>query len=248
MSHAFIIAGGKGERLKPHTENKPKCMVPVMGQPLLAHSIRWLVSYGFSDVTICCGYLHKIILDYFDDGSKFGANITYVKEESPLGRGGAFKEAFKQWSGQLDQPVLGINGDIITNLNLQELLKFHTVSAGLATIVATPLTSPYGIIDINQEGIVHGFREKPRLPFWINAGIYVFEPAIAELLPDHGDHETLTFPYLAEKGHLKAFKADNAFWRSVDTVKDLNELRDECEQIFYGSFLGKAFTHAMTRV
>lgn len=237
MKQAILLAGGKGERLRPLTQDKPKCMVSVLGKPLLAHLLHWLKASGISQVSVACGYRHEVIEDYFGSGSKLGINISYIVEEQPLGRGGALKHAMKSLPWQ-DEPVLAINADALTNLNINELLAFHRAQKGLATIVSVPLKSAYGIIDVAEDGNVFGFREKPELPFWINAGIYLFEPAIIDLLPDLGDHEDTTFPQLSQTGSLKAYRT-KAFWQSVDTVKDLGELREEMEKYFVNSFFGE---------
>lgn len=234
VEHAIILAGGKGERLRPYTEDRPKPMVPVMGSPLLSYTVRWLVAQGVNKISICCGHMNQVIVDYFGDGSKWGARISYVIEDSPLGRGGAIKAALANTPTSA-RAVLAMNGDILTNLNISDLHAFHRQQKGMATLTTVPLSSPYGVVDIGESGDVVGFREKPELPFWINAGIYLLDRSILELLPEKGDHELSTFPQLASEGRLKAFRS-KAFWRAVDTVKDLTELRHECEQLFFGSF------------
>lgn len=239
---AIIIAGGKGERLRPYTEDKPKCMIPVLGNPLLSFQVRLLKSHGFDHITICCGYLHEVIMEHFGDGGKYGVKIDYLIEEEPLGRGGAIRGALEKM-GTTTEPVLALNGDCFTNTNLGELLNFHKQHQPMATLVSVPLNSPYGILDFSDDTMISGFREKPELPFWINAGIYILNPAIKDLLPVKGDHETLTFPKLAENGKLRCFKS-RAFWRTIDTVKDLTEVRNEFEQMLFGAFLQTTSTGA----
>lgn len=234
MDRAIIIAGGKGERLRPYTEDRPKCMIPVLGNPLLSFQLRLLSSYGFKKVTLCCGYLHEKIEEHFGDGSKYGVKLEYLVEETPLGRGGALRRALEHAAPT--EPVLAMNGDSLTNINLGELIKFHKMNGPLATLVAVPLRSPYGIIDVKDDSLVCGFTEKPELPFWINAGIYVLDPGIIEKMPIKGDHEELTFPQLAEKNQLRVYKT-RAFWKTIDTVKDLTEVRGEFEQLVFGAFL-----------
>lgn len=238
MAHAILLAGGKGERLRPLTEDRPKCMISVMGRPLLSYLIQWVSAYGYNRITLACGYRHEVIREFFGDGTKYGVHIDYVIETEPLGRGGGLKQAMSGINAA-GEPILALNADAITNLNLSELKSFHKSQQGLATIVSVPLMSPYGIIDVSEQGDVVGFREKPELPFWINAGIYLLEPTIFELLPDKGDHEDTTFPTLAKDGLLKAYRS-RSFWRSVDTVKDLGELRNELEKLFFGAFFSPA--------
>lgn len=240
MSQAILLAGGKGERLRPLTEDRPKCMISVMGRPLLAYLIQWVSAYGYNRIVLACGYRHDVIQEFFGDGSKYGVQIEYIVETEPLGRGGGLKQAMSRIDIEhRREPVLAMNADAITNLNLSDLRSFHKSQNGLATLVSVPLMSPYGIIDVSEQGDVCGFREKPELPFWINAGIYLMEPTIFDLLPDRGDHEETTFPLLAKDGRLKAYRS-RSFWRSVDTVKDLGELRNELERLFFGAFFSPA--------
>jgi NDP-sugar pyrophosphorylase family protein len=238
MRQAVILAGGKGERLRPYTEDRPKAMIELLGSPIMAYQLHWLRSYGFQRVVIACGYRHEIIESHFGDGSKWGLKIEYEIESEPLGRGGALKKALKRIGG-FQQPVLAINGDGITNLKIDDLFAFHEKHKPVATLATFPLRSPYGIVDIDDDRTIRGFREKPELPFGVNAGMYVLEPEIVALLPDKGDHEDLTFPQLAEQGRLKAFQS-NSFWRTVDTAKDLTELRSELEKMFLSSFFTAA--------
>ena len=237
MDRAIIIAGGKGERLRPYTENRPKAMIPVLGNPLLSFQLRLLKSYGFTKITICCGYLNEVLTEHFGDGSKFGVKIEYLIEDEPLGRGGALRRALEHINPT--EPVLAMNGDSLTNINLGELANFHRANDPAATLVAVPLRSPYGIIDVTDETVVSGFTEKPELPFWINAGIYVLDPRIIPAMPTKGDHEELTFPQLAKEKQLRVFKT-RAFWKTIDTVKDLTEVRNEFEQLVFGAFLQSA--------
>jgi NDP-sugar pyrophosphorylase family protein len=240
MKTAIILAGGKGERLRPLTEDRPKAMVELLGTPIMAYQIHWLASYGFNRVIISCGHRHEIIQSYFGDGGKWNLQITYEVEDEPLGRGGALKQALRHVD-QADGPVLSINGDGISNCNIDELLNYHNQHMPLATLVTVPLRSPYGIVELDSDDTVTAFTEKPELPYGVNAGIYVLDPRIFEFLPDKGDHELTTFPKLAQSGKLKGFRS-KCFWRTVDTIKDLGELRSELERIFLDSFFKPADT------
>jgi NDP-sugar pyrophosphorylase family protein len=126
-----------------------------------------------------------------------------------------------------------LNGDIITSENPTELLAtFRHSQTGnsnhLASIMVVPMVSPYGLVDLNSEDDVIGFREKAEMAEWINAGIYVFNRRIFDLLPTLGDHETKTFPALAKSGQISALRS-RAFWRSVDSFKDLKEAEEYLE-------------------
>jgi NDP-sugar pyrophosphorylase family protein len=237
VNHAIILAGGKGERLRPYTDDRPKPMIPVLGNPLLAYQLRWLRHFGINRVTLCCGYLHEVIRSYFGNGTKYGVTIDYVLEQEPLGRGGAIRHAIEE--NGIRQPVLAMNGDMITNLDIDRFIAFHRKYDPGATLVSVPFKSPYGIVEVGEGAAVLGFQEKPELPFWINAGIYIMEPKMFSLLPEKGDHEVETFPKLCESGELRTFQT-RAFWRSIDTVKDLSDTRSEFEEFVFGNLMNFA--------
>jgi NDP-sugar pyrophosphorylase family protein len=227
--YALILAGGKGERLRPLTDSVPKPMVPVRDKPILLHQIEWLKQVGVTDVVFLVGYRWQTIQDYFKDGREFGIHARYSVEDSPLGRGGAIRQGFAQVLEEEDS-VLVLNGDIVTaeipNAVLDCYRQKKTAdSSHLATIMVVPMVSPYGLVDTDGQDDVVRFREKVELPYWINAGIYVFDRRIAPQLPELGDHETSTFPQLAQAGKISAFKS-RAFWRSVDSFKDLREAEE----------------------
>ena len=227
--YAMILAGGKGERLRPLTDNLPKPMVPLGGKPILEHQIEWLKAGGVSDVVFLAGYLWESIRDYFGDGDGFGVSAHYSVEDSPLGRGGAIKQGYPLLPPE-EQTVVVINGDIITEEKLAAVSDRHRERkvknpSQLATLLVTPMVSPYGIVDIEADQAVTGFREKVELPHWINGGVYVFDRAIFREFPELGDHEVETFPRLAREGKIAAFQT-RCFWRSVDSLKDLREAEE----------------------
>jgi NDP-sugar pyrophosphorylase family protein len=231
---AIILAGGKGERLRPYTQDRPKPMVEVLGIPILGYQIQWLRVQGITDIVIACGYRHEVIRDYFGDGRKWGVRIRYSVEEEPLGRGGALRQAMELVEGEV---CIATNGDVITNVRIQEILAQHRANGWMVTVVLTPFVSPYGIVEVAEDDRIVAFREKPELPYWINAGIYVLNREVKELLPEVGDHETTTFPRLAAEGRLGGFRS-RAYWKGVDTMKDLSEVSKDLEDRLLSAFLG----------
>jgi len=204
-------------------------MVPVCGKPILEHQVEWLKAGGVTDVVFLAGYRWEAIKDHFGDGDAFGVRAHYRLEKSPLGRGGAIKAGFPQVPSSEDT-VAVLNGDTITDETLDNLYAYHQErksanNSHLATIMVVPMVSPYGLVEMDRSGTVTGFREKVEMEHWINAGIYLFDRAIAEELPELGDHETETFPRLAQAGRLAAMRS-RSFWRSVDSFKDLSEAED----------------------
>ena len=223
--YALIIAGGEGERLRPLTSDRPKPMIEVAGKPILEHQIRWLARQGVSDAVLLCGYKAEVIQRHFGDGSRFGLRTHYSLEEVPLGRGGALKLGAQLLPPDEDV-VIALNGDILTDQPLAPMLRYHRRKQAAATVMLTRLRSPYGVTRIDRTGRITAFDEKPLLREWINAGLYVVSREFLRRLPDRGDHETTTFPQLVAEGRLLGYRSD-AYWRTVDTFKDLTEAAAE---------------------
>ena len=169
-----VLAGGKGTRLRPHTENCPKPMLPVRGKPMLEHIVDRARSEGFSRFVFAINYLGHLVEDYFGNGSRWQVDISYVRETSPLGTAGAL--GLLQPSPA--EPVLVTNGDLVTDLRYSEMLDFHMQNGAAATMAvrAHELQNPFGVVQIDGMDIV-GFEEKPVWRSHINAGIYVLDPS-----------------------------------------------------------------------
>ncbi len=219
--YALVLAGGKGERLRPLSEDRPKPMVLLAGKPILEYHLTWLRDNGVTHALLLCGYRADVIQSYFGDGRRWGLTIDYSLEDEPLGRGGAFKLAFGRVPPS-EELLIGTNGDILCNQPLAPILRTHRASGAVATVMLTRLVSPYGIVRVARDGRILRFQEKPRLPHWLNAGLYVLSRPFFDLLPDKGDHEDTAFPLLAERDQLWAYRA-RGYWRSIDTIKDLTE-------------------------
>jgi dTDP-glucose pyrophosphorylase len=168
-----IMAGGKGTRLRPHTENCPKPMLPVGDKPMLEHIIDRAMANGFNHFMLAIHYLGHMIEDYFGDGSKKNARIEYIREESPLGTAGALGLITQH----PDAPFIVTNGDVLTDINYGELLDFHIRQHASATMAVRiyEWQHPFGVVQTRGLEIV-GFEEKPVKQTHINAGVYVLEP------------------------------------------------------------------------
>ncbi|MCH8065363.1 MAG: nucleotidyltransferase family protein [Chloroflexi bacterium] len=217
---AIILAGGKGERLRPLTADRPKSMVPLGGKPILEHQLLWLRDGGVTDVVIACGYLHQVIQDYFQDGRTLGLRLQYSVEDEPLGRGGALKLGYRQVP-EGEPFVIATNGDNVIRQPLAPMIRQHQRTGAVGTLLLVQLRSPYGIVKQRGKRIT-GFEEKPLLPHWLSGGVYVLGPEFFAGLPDVGDHEDRLFPRLAAAGRLYAFRS-HSYWKAIDTVKDLKE-------------------------
>ncbi len=222
---ALTIAGGRGERLRPLTDNRPKPMVEINGKPIISYQVDWMRAQGVTDVVFLCGYMGEMIQSYFGDGSKYGITAHYSFEDSPLGRGGALKQGLSMVPANAKN-VLVANGDVITNQPLEPIAELHENSGSMGTMMLVPYSSQYGVVESDDQDIVTQFIEKGNLPFWINAGVYLFDRQIESLLPDIGDHETTTFQDLAKQGKLSAYKS-KMMWTSIESPKDLSDITDQ---------------------
>lgn len=228
--YALTIAGGRGERLRPLTDNIPKPMIPLNGRPILSYQVEWMRNQGVTDVIFLCGYLGDTVSEHFGDGSKFGINAHYSFEDSPLGRGGAVRKGMSQVPADA-KTVLVANGDNLTDQDLSELKALHSRNDSLATIMLTPYISQYGTVEADDSGIVQRFVEKGRLPLWINAGVYLFDRSLELRLPEIGDHETTTFQELAAERKMSALRSE-ATWLTVDSQKDIAECEAQLMRLY----------------
>jgi len=226
IATALILSGGTGERLRPLTNDRPKPMIKVAGRPILEYQVTWLAREGVQNIVFACGYRANIIQDYFGDGSQSGIRARYSLEREPLGSGGALKLAATGLSPS-ETEFIAVNGDNLTYQPLRPLIHAHRRHQGVATMMVTRLVSAGGITRLDRSNRVVSFEEKPPLPFWLNAGVYVLSREFFDRLSDRGDHETTTLPELAREGRLFAYRS-RAFWRTINTAKDLSEI----ERIF----------------
>jgi dTDP-glucose pyrophosphorylase len=177
---AIVMAGGEGRRLKPLTETTPKPLLRVGGKPLLEIMLERLRAAGFRRVVMTLHYKRDMIEDYFADGTRFGLQITYRYEETPLGTAGALREL----ADEVDRPFLVVNSDILTKCDFRAMLAFHARHRADITVGTVPYSVdlPYGILQVDGERLA-AVTEKPRLDFTINSGIYVISPPALAAMP-----------------------------------------------------------------
>lgn len=178
---AVIMAGGKGRRLRPITENLPKPMIKVAGRPILERLVLHLVSCGITRIYLAVNYMSHVIEDYFGDGSRFGCSIEYLREEEPLGTGGSLS-LLPEIS---DKPVLVMNGDLVMQANIEGLLRFHQEGEFYATMGVKPYWHevPFGCVE-TESGRILKVQEKPSIDKLINAGVYVLSPKALASIPE----------------------------------------------------------------
>jgi NDP-sugar pyrophosphorylase family protein len=228
VQQAVILAGGKAERIRPLTEDRPKAMVEIAGRPIVEHQLRWLAENGVRDVVISLGYRADILREHVGDGSRFGIRVGYAIEAEPLGRGGGLKFA----AGHLVRPTgafFALNGDIICRFSLHDMVELHWQLEASTTIALAPYRSTWGVVELDGDRIT-AFTQSPKLPYWINAGVYVLEAETVERLPERGDHEETTFPGMAAEGRLAGYRIEG-YWRGIDTLKDATEATNELERL-----------------
>jgi len=222
---ALLLAGGKAERLGEAAQGLPKPLVPVAGYPLAEYTVARLVDAGVTRIVVACRAGQE---DAFVNAlAGLGAEIEPVGETEPLGRGGGLRFAASHRREQ--GPVLALNGDELLDVDYGRLLAEHGESGAAATIVVAQVRSPFGVVDLEDDGTVTGFREAPLLDDWVNSGVYVLgEDALARF-PERGDHETSTFPELAAEGRLRGFR-HTGVWLTVNTPKDLKKAEAYMEE------------------
>lgn len=227
IQSGVILVGGAGLRMRPLTKDLPKAMIQLHGKPLLYWTLNWLKGYGFKHVILGVAYRKEVIIDYVQK-NPFGLDIDFSVHTVEGGTGEGFQLATERYVR--DENFLAMNGDELSNLNLNKLRGFHLKHRPVATIAVSPMRSPYGIVEIRGNSII-GFKEKPILEDKpVSTGIYVFSHEILDYLPPKGALEKITFPLLAEKGLLKAYKlGENELWITINSVKDLSIAEKEFE-------------------
>lgn len=216
----IVLVGGAGLRMRPLTEDVPKAMIKLYDKPLLYWTLNWLKKYRFKHVILGVAYRKEVIIDYVRK-NPFGLDIDCSVHTVEGGTGEGFRLAIERYVD--DENFLAMNGDELTNLNLKKLTDFHLKNKPVATIAISPMRSPYGIIEIRGNSIV-GFMEKPILEDkLVSAGVYIFNHGILDYLPARGALETTTFPLLAQRGLLKAYRlGKDERWITLNTIKDLS--------------------------
>jgi NDP-sugar pyrophosphorylase family protein len=222
---AVILAGGLGSRLRPLTLNQPKPVVPIGNKPFLLRQIESLKRVGIKEIILSLNYQPGVIQEILGNGRKFGVRLRYVVEPVPLGTAGAFK--YTEQFIKTDTIVL--NGDILTDICCQTVIENHRRKDALATIVLTPVEDPtaYGLVSLDEDQRILEFLEKPKAGEikkldinTINAGIYVFDPKVLELIPPDCNYsfEHQLFPSLLEnKERFYGHVAEDNYWIDIGT-------------------------------
>ena len=221
-----IMAGGMGLRLRPLTENTPKPMLPVGGKPMVQHTIEALRAEGFMKFVLAINYLGDQIEEHFGDGSGFGVSIAYIKEDLPLGTGGALSLL----GGSFTSPIVLLNGDVLLSARLTDMLDYHHSHSADITVGVKVLDTqiPFGVIELEGSLIV-AMQEKPVYRDFINAGVYVLEPPVVRSVTPA---VRLDMPDLVADwmGRRKVFAYPmHESWRDLGHIEDLELARKDYE-------------------
>jgi glucose-1-phosphate cytidylyltransferase len=242
---AVLLAGGLGTRMREETEYRPKPMVEIGGQPILWHIMSNLAHHGVTDFIIASGYKSEVIDSYFLDHGEWEAienfdgpalrfqgtgdqaewRVTVAFTGDSTGTGGRVSRCADYLD---DEPFFVTYGDGLADVNVSDLIAFHSASDALATLTAVQPTSRFGLMDIDASGRVTHFREKPKMKDWVSIGYFIFEPAVLEYLSADGGLEEDGLTRLAAAQQLNAFRHDG-FWQPMDTFREymiLSELWD----------------------
>jgi len=218
-----IMAGGEGRRLRPHTENCPKPMLPIAGRPMLEIILEKCATDGLTEVYIAVHYLKEQIMDYFQDGGRLGLNIHYLEEKHPMGTAGALSLLPP---GE-HYPLLVINGDVLTRVDLTRLLRFHEECGDFATVCVREYTSrvPYGVVQTEDQRVV-SIHEKPVFTHHINAGLYVLNSEIpAQMSPREYCNMTQLLENCINRGEQVSAFPIHEYWKDIglhDTHQQAN--------------------------
>jgi len=226
----ILMAGGLGTRLRPLTENIPKPMLKVGGKPILQTIVEKFASYGFVNIIMCVNYKSEIIKEYFGDGSKFGVNIEYIFEDKRMGTAGALSlinEIPKE-------PFFVMNGDLLTNVNFEHLLKFHLQNDSVATMCVREydFQVPYGVVNV-YDGKINSIEEKPVHKFFVNAGMYMLNPTVLNEIPNDIFYDmTSLFDKFIKSGNNPLSFPIHEYWIDIGKEEEYEKANREFFSVF----------------
>lgn len=224
-----LMAGGRGQRLRPLTDLCPKPLLRIGDKPILEIILENFVSQGFRRFFISINYLAEKVVEHFGDGSRFGVSITYLREDQPMGTAGALTLL-----PQMDLPFLVMNGDLLTKVNFAHLLEFHAAQQAVATMCVRPYTSqiPYGVVHVDEHKLVR-IEEKPTQTVFVNAGIYALSPQALSRIPKGQafDMPALFEALMAEQAATLAFPV-REYWIDIGRVGDYEQAQTDYSRHF----------------
>ena len=215
-----ILCGGKGTRMDKFTQSIPKPLAPIGDKPVLWHIMNIYACQGYNDFILCLGYKGEIIRDYFKPYKDW--NITFIDTGQDTNTGGRIK---KIESNIVGDTFFATYADGLANVNLKELLAYHNKNQKIATITAVNPFSPFGMLELDHDGAILKFKEKPLMQQLINGWFFIFNRKIFKCLDENSILETEPFEKLVAEKQIFAYKF-TGFWKSMDTFKDVQELNE----------------------
>ncbi|MBT4738883.1 MAG: NTP transferase domain-containing protein [Rhodospirillaceae bacterium] len=225
-----LMVGGQGTRLHPLTHDVPKPMLEIGGRPILETIIERFVAQGFNEIYLSVNYKAEMIEKHFGDGRAFGATVSYLREDHALGTGGALSLLPQRPTS----PLIVMNGDVLTKVNFNHLIKFHQNHGASATMGVSEyrFTVPFGVVETSAETL-KSIAEKPEHTFFVNAGIYVIDPGVLDLIPSDSalDMPDL-FQHLLDQGRPPTVFPLREYWMDVGQSHDLDQANRDYSDVF----------------
>ena len=229
-NRVVLMAGGIGSRLRPLTNDCPKPLIQVGNKPILETILENFIEYGFRHFYISVNYMADMVQDHFKDGSRWNVDIRYIHEDKAMGTAGPIGLLPET----LNQPLLVMNGDLLTKVNFQQLLDFHLEHQSQATMCVREydFQVPYGVVRLEKHRLLQ-IEEKPVQRFFVNAGIYVLEPGALKHIPqgDYFDMTDLFAKIIAQGSETAAFPI-REYWIDIGRLDDLERAKGEYTGIF----------------
>ncbi len=226
----ILMVGGLGTRLRPLTENTPKPMLKVGNKPILQTIVEKFAEYGYINIVMCVNYKSHIIQDYFGDGREFGVTIEYILEEQRMGTAGALSLLKEKPA----EPFFVMNGDLLTNVNFENLHNFHIENNAIGTMCVREydFQVPYGVVNMNGSKIL-SIEEKPTHSFFVSAGIYMLSPDVLKYIPKNEfyDMPTLFEKFISENKNTISFPL-REYWLDIGRMEEYKKANDEYDEVF----------------
>ena len=230
INRVVLMVGGLGTRLRPLTDHIPKPMLKVGDKPILETIILNFKKYGFTNIILSVSYKAEIIEAYFGDGSNFGVNIEYIYEEKRMGTAGALSLMREK----LNEPFFVMNGDLLTNLNFETMMKFHLDNQSIATMGVREydFQVPYGVVNVDGHNILN-IEEKPTQHFFVSGGVYILNSEVLKLIPNNEYYDMPTlFENLIEKKMKSISFTIRGYWMDIGRVEEFKKANDEYYEVF----------------
>ena len=225
-----LMVGGLGTRLRPLTEKTPKPMLKVGGKPILETIILNFKKYGFVNIILSVSYKSELIEEYFRDGSDFGVNIEYIREEQRMGTAGALS----LMKDKLHEPFFVMNGDLLTNINFEQMMDYHLSNSSIATMGVREydFQIPYGVVNID-DGEITSIKEKPIHKFFVSGGVYILDTKSLDFIPDNEFYDMPTlFEKLIENGLKSVSFPIHEYWLDIGRMEEYKRANDEYYEVF----------------